>query len=313
MKLRSGKRSLTDVQKLFQRQNGLNQTNSINSKDQPVNKKRRVNDRPRRVLSQTQKDRNKRKNIKNRKINKNKNIKNTSCNSNSCSRSIILPSAGPGNSTNMIELEEAVNLIEYGLRLSKEIKKLERKANNLLKESDKMTKELYELNRQMNLDFIKILEYKNQKKRKICCKTLDNMESDLREKRTEHRRILQESKIKMLESKRLFSLAKRKDIGEPKSEQALNVTKFAKNSKKFLGQDCGICMGPMEKNVRRCVINKCQHAFHLECFEEWAKMRTTCPYCRGEIEPGVDQIELPESLVQTISWADMTLTNVSGF
>ena len=80
-----------------------------------------------------------------------------------------------------------------------------------------------------------------------------------------------------------------------------------------IGQDCGICMGPMEKNVRRCVINKCQHAFHLECFEEWAKMRTTCPYCRGEIEPGVDQIELPESLVQTISWADMTLTNVSGF
>merc|ERR1719245_347924 len=271
MKLRSGKRSLTDVQKLFQKQNGLqNHTNNQLERTQPVNKKRRVNDRPKRVLSKTQKDRNKRKNKNNsRNINKN--------------NSITIPcSAGPaGNLTSInIELEEAVKLMEYGLRLSKEIKKLERKANNLLKESDKLTKDLYELNRQMNLDFIKILEYRNQKKKKICSKTLDNMESALREKRAEHRRILQESKMKILESKRLFSLAKRKDIGEPKSEQALNVTKFAKNSNKFLGQDCGICMGPMEKNVRRCVINKCQHAFHLECFEEWAKMKTTCPYCR---------------------------------
>merc|ERR1719245_450458 len=290
MKLRSGKRSLTDVQKLFQKQNGLqNHTTNPLEKTQPVNKKRRVNDRPKRVLSKTQKDRNK------RNINKN--------------NSITIPcSAGPaGNLTSInIELEEAVKLMEYGLRLSKEIKKLERKANNLLKESDKLTKDLYELNRQMNLDFIKILEYRNQKKKKICSKTLDNMESDLRDKRAKHRRILQESKMKILESKR-------KDVGEQKSERALNVTKFAKNSKKFLGQDCGICMEPMEKNVRRCVINKCQHAFYLECFEEWAKMKTTCPYCRGKIEPGVDQIELPESLVQTISWADMTLTNVSGF
>jgi hypothetical protein len=216
----------------------------------------------------------------------------------------------------------ALEIMEFGENLNKKIQKLERKGNRVVKQSSEQTIALYELNRVINQKFIEILEYKNQLAKKISAKTLQNKESELKQLRDQHKELLHSSKKLFLEAKRTFSMAQRYGTGHVKSEQQLNTEKFAKNSKQFLDpkngqptQECGICMGPLQKGEQKLLVKKCKHVFHFECFKIWSELRTTCPYCRGEIEPGVDKMvcKIPENITQTISWADMTSTNISGF
>ena len=141
------------------------------------------------------------------------------------------------------------------------------------------------------------------------------METELKMLREDHAQMLHKSKCLLVDAKRVFAQAKRTEEGLLKSEQQCNIQKFAKNSKKFIGQDCGICMATFEKKGEtegRVLVKACGHVFHAGCFKMWAQLKTTCPFCRGEIEPSVDNIKLPEVVTQMISWSDVTLTNVSA-
>lgn len=41
---------------------------------------------------------------------------------------------------------------------------------------------------------------------------------------------------------------------------------------------------------RPCVYLECEHAFHLDCIEEWIKVRNDCPLCRNVLPGGIDTL-----------------------
>ena len=41
--------------------------------------------------------------------------------------------------------------------------------------------------------------------------------------------------------------------------------------------ECPICLDTMENNI---ITTTCNHTFHKECFEHWAKYKNSCPLCR---------------------------------
>ncbi|WCJ39189.1 RING/U-box superfamily protein [Euphorbia peplus] len=48
---------------------------------------------------------------------------------------------------------------------------------------------------------------------------------------------------------------------------------------------CSICLSDYRaKDIIRC-IPECQHCFHVDCIDEWLRMRATCPLCRNSRAP----------------------------
>jgi len=60
---------------------------------------------------------------------------------------------------------------------------------------------------------------------------------------------------------------------------------------------CCICMDSINKNK---VTLECGHSFHYSCLFNWNKQKTSCPYCRGnidDIEPSTPELEQPNMVV----------------
>ncbi|XP_047973961.1 E3 ubiquitin-protein ligase RHA1B-like [Salvia hispanica] len=72
------------------------------------------------------------------------------------------------------------------------------------------------------------------------------------------------------------------------------ATFISHNNEKEGDDDCAICLKRIEAwhNVRQ--LNKCEHAFHVECLDSWIdRGGDTCPVCRawlvsGEVGHGKD-------------------------
>lgn len=58
---------------------------------------------------------------------------------------------------------------------------------------------------------------------------------------------------------------------------------------------CPICWEAFQNGQEISVVSTCQHAFHSECLQTWAKKNTTCPYCRQDMEKKVPKEEPPSA------------------
>merc|ERR1712139_10576 len=142
--------------------------------------------------------------------------------------------------------------------------------------------------------------------------TVPEMENQLKQMREKHRSLVRSSKKSLLNAKRLFSLSARIGDGYIKSELEDNITRFRKGSKQHIGKECAVCIDEITKKDRSVHVGLCQHVLHEDCFDSWSELHTTCPVCRTQLEPNVDTQPLPQQITDTISWADMTTTNISA-
>ncbi|KZV52336.1 RING/U-box superfamily protein [Dorcoceras hygrometricum] len=49
------------------------------------------------------------------------------------------------------------------------------------------------------------------------------------------------------------------------------------------GLECSVCLSKFEDVEILRLLPKCQHAFHVECIDQWLENHSTCPLCRREI------------------------------
>lgn len=47
---------------------------------------------------------------------------------------------------------------------------------------------------------------------------------------------------------------------------------------------CSICLQEFEPEEQCVLVPSCQHCFHDECLAEWLSTKSTCPYCRHNIQ-----------------------------
>jgi len=225
------------------------------------------------------------------------------------------------------EFASQLEALDWGKEVTKKSKDLERKAAIALAKSDRQTSDLYRLNRKINDLFCKIMVEKSQKEAKqnlvntksaakklslANTEKINSMENDLRLLREKHRTLVRLSKKSLLQAKRLFTMSKRVSDGYVKTELEENTERFRKGSKKNVGRECPVCIDIITCKDRSLQVNQCKHVMHEECFDSWIDCHTTCPACRTELEPQVGQQELPQQITDTISWADMTTTNISA-
>jgi len=217
--------------------------------------------------------------------------------------------------------------LDWGKEVTKKSKDLERKAAIALAKSDRQTSDLYRLNRRINDLFCKIMVEKSQKEATqspdkmkqveknasgVSTDKIKQMENDLRLLREKHRTLVRTSKKSLLQAKRLFTMSKRVSDGYSKSELDENTERFRKGCKKNVGRECPVCIDIITCKDRSLQVNQCKHVMHEECFDSWIDCHTTCPACRTQLEPQVGEQELPQQITDTISWADMTTTNISA-
>jgi len=46
---------------------------------------------------------------------------------------------------------------------------------------------------------------------------------------------------------------------------------------------CSICLCEIQ-DLHANVMTRCNHAFHINCLSAWTKLKSTCPYCRANLE-----------------------------
>ncbi|XP_020574262.1 RING-H2 finger protein ATL64-like [Phalaenopsis equestris] len=51
--------------------------------------------------------------------------------------------------------------------------------------------------------------------------------------------------------------------------------------------DCAICLAELAENELGRVLWGCNHAFHLDCIDEWFRVNSSCPICRSSVVPTV--------------------------
>jgi len=66
---------------------------------------------------------------------------------------------------------------------------------------------------------------------------------------------------------------------EPKTKKikVIHTVKKVPEKKKKEINECVICMGPLDKNIRAI---ECMHTFHDACISEWNKFKHECPICK---------------------------------
>lgn len=57
-------------------------------------------------------------------------------------------------------------------------------------------------------------------------------------------------------------------------------------------EECAVCLSALEDGEMARELPNCKHTFHVECIDRWLSSHSTCPICRTEAEPRVQQ-ELP--------------------
>jgi len=270
MRLRNGKRSLTEAMNLFERhlqQSQLEQTLESNS------------------------------------------------NSDEPAQTIVPPVRRPSS----LKRKSAEDLMQWGRELSAKSKLLEDRAHLKLARSDRQTSELYKLSRRLDNVFCKLMIEKTNKgngKNTVQTrhreKLISQLEQELKVLREKHAKLTKLSKKSLLQAKRLFNASSRVAEGYKLSEMEESVVKFRKGAKANVGRECLICLDEITLSHQSVKVQKCGHVLHGDCFSAWIEFHSTCPVCRTHLEPQVEQLELPQQIINTLSWADITTTNVSA-
>lgn len=217
------------------------------------------------------------------------------------------------------------DLMEWGRELSLKSKLLEDRAHLKLARSDRQTSELYRLNRRLDKTFCKIMIEKtekdnmrtirsrlNKKQIKSHEQVINQLEQELKVLREKHAKLTKLSKKSLLQAKRLFTASQRVAEGYALSEMEESIVKSRKGAKTNVGKECLICLDEITISHQSVKVNKCGHVLHGDCFTAWTEFHSTCPVCRTHLEPQVEQLELPQQIINTLSWADITTTNVSA-
>ncbi|KAI3950489.1 hypothetical protein MKW92_017561 [Papaver armeniacum] len=55
--------------------------------------------------------------------------------------------------------------------------------------------------------------------------------------------------------------------------------------------ECSVCISSLEDEEIARILPNCNHTFHAECIDMWLVTHSTCPICRMEAEPVVQQVE----------------------
>jgi len=212
------------------------------------------------------------------------------------------------------------DLMLWGQELSAKSKLLEDRAHLKLARSDRQTSELYKLNRRLDKAFCKLMIEKtkkgvngqNGKQTRQGEKVVAQLEQELKVLREKHAKLTKMSKKSLLQAKRLFTASTRVAEGYALSEMEESVVKCRKGSKVNVGRECLICLDEITLSHQSVKVHKCGHVLHGDCFSAWIEFHSTCPVCRTHLEPKVEQLELPQQIINTLSWADITTTNVSA-
>jgi hypothetical protein len=50
------------------------------------------------------------------------------------------------------------------------------------------------------------------------------------------------------------------------------------------GETCSICLMHMNQGTQACILQPCEHKYHLDCIKTWLVEHKTCPLCLAEIQ-----------------------------
>ncbi|XP_030538557.2 E3 ubiquitin-protein ligase ATL41-like [Rhodamnia argentea] len=65
-------------------------------------------------------------------------------------------------------------------------------------------------------------------------------------------------------------------------------------------EECTVCLSALEDGEMARELPNCKHTFHVECIDRWLSSHPTCPICRTEAEPQVQQeLQLPVGAAPT--------------
>lgn len=206
---------------------------------------------------------------------------------------------------------------EKNLKTAKALHKLYEKK---LDDCDKQCGKLWKINGKLEKIFIeKIIEQskKDNASKRMLEKIKTNVE--LLEKQENALKVEQDiltKKTKKLElaAKRLFVNSKRAAAGEYLTELEESTMKYRKNAGLNEDKECGICVSKIGHS-RSVVTKSCGHCFHEDCFESWMEVSSSCPFCRSNLEPGIQALENEPNdggfgrIHDVMSWARTTATN----
>ena len=111
-------------------------------------------------------------------------------------------------------------------------------------------------------------------------------------RRSKRRKVRKSRKTRKIKSRRT---RKKKQLGGSQAEEEVL---------------CNICYNKLRDKTGEYT-TKCGHTFHYRCIKEWVdRENTTCPYCRGEINPpiypsrGKEKVTYPNDTIYDGTWKD---------
>jgi hypothetical protein len=66
------------------------------------------------------------------------------------------------------------------------------------------------------------------------------------------------------------------------SEERCELVAAYTTTPKTCGEDCSICLGPMQDNSA-LEVSHCKHMYHHMCLLTWTEQSSTCPMCRQQM------------------------------
>ncbi|KAI4972111.1 hypothetical protein ZWY2020_003036 [Hordeum vulgare] len=56
---------------------------------------------------------------------------------------------------------------------------------------------------------------------------------------------------------------------------------------------CSVCLGVFQLGETVRLLPACLHLYHVECIDPWLDAHSTCPICRSDADPTMDDARLP--------------------
>ena len=76
---------------------------------------------------------------------------------------------------------------------------------------------------------------------------------------------------------------------DPAAIAALPTAVYGKAGEPGACTECAICLGAVQEGEVVRALPACAHVFHVPCIDTWLPSSSSCPVCRAEVEPPLEE------------------------